>query len=75
MPMVATYYIKLPCTGTDRHNGFLISLLLLVAETKNSLCKKLLGINFDYKLNFAKPIEDICQKALRKLNALARLAP
>ena len=32
--MVVTYYIKLFRTGTDRHNGILMSLLLLVAETK-----------------------------------------
>ena len=29
---------------------------------KISLCKKWLGINFDYKLNFAKHIEDISKK-------------
>ena len=38
-------------------------------------CAKLLCINFDYILNFSKYIKDICQKASRKLNALARLAP
>ena len=32
-PMVVTYYIKLFRTGADRHNGILMSLLLLVAET------------------------------------------
>ena len=32
--MVVTYYIKLYQTGADRHNGILMSLLLLVAETK-----------------------------------------
>ena len=31
-PMVVTYYIKLFRTGADRHNGILMSLLLLVAE-------------------------------------------
>ena len=31
--MVVTYYIKLFRTGSDRHNGILMSLLLLVAET------------------------------------------
>ena len=41
----------------------------------NSLSKKLLGITFDCKLKFNKHIEDICQKASQKLNALARLAP
>ena len=39
----------------------------------NSLSEKLLGTTFDWKLKFNKHIEDICQKALQKLNALARL--
>ena len=30
--MVVTYYIKLFQTGIDRHNGILMSLLLLVVE-------------------------------------------
>ena len=30
--MVVTYYIKLFRTGADRHNGILVSLLLLVPE-------------------------------------------
>ena len=30
--MIVTYYIKLFRTGTDRHNGILMSLLLLVVE-------------------------------------------
>ena len=34
MSMVITYYIKLFRTGADRHNGILMSLLLLVTETK-----------------------------------------
>ena len=33
--IVVTYYIKLFRTGSDRHNGTLRSLLLLVAETKS----------------------------------------
>ena len=41
----------------------------------NSLSEKLLGIFFDCKLKFNKRIEDICQKASRKFNAFARLAP
>ena len=36
--------------------------------------KKLLGITFDCKLKFYKHIEDICQNASQKLNALTRLA-
>ena len=31
--MVVTYYIKLFRTGVNRHNGILMSLLILVAET------------------------------------------
>ena len=31
--MVIIYYIKLFRTGTDRHNGILMSLLLLVPDT------------------------------------------
>ena len=31
--MVVTYYIKLLGMGADRHNGVLMSLLLLVEET------------------------------------------
>ena len=34
----------------------------------------MLGINFDYKLKFTSHIEEICKKAPRKLNALARIA-
>ena len=44
-------------------------------HTNNSLSEKLLGITFDCKLKFNKPIEDICQKTSQKLNALAKLAP
>ena len=40
----------------------------------NILSEKLLGITFDCKLKFNKHIEDICQRASHKLNALARLA-
>ena len=35
--MVITYYIKLFWTGADRHNGILMSLLLLVAQTMDTL--------------------------------------
>ena len=41
----------------------------------NSPSEKLLGITFDCKLKFNKHMEDICQKASQKINALARLAP
>ena len=38
----------------------------------NTLSEKLLRITFDCKLKFNKHIEDICQKASQKLNALVR---
>ena len=38
-----------------------------------SKSQKLLGLVFDNKLKFDKHIENICQKANRKLNALARV--
>ena len=40
---------------------------------KAFLWKKSLGVNFDYKLNFAKHIENIFQETPRQLSALARL--
>ena len=39
--MVVTYYIKLFQTGADRHNGILMSLLLLVAEAINKKTENL----------------------------------
>ena len=42
---------------------------------RNSNSKKLLGVTFDNKLKFEKHIIIICQRANRKLNALARLTP
>ena len=41
----------------------------------NSKSKKLLGVNFDYKLTFNAHIDDICKKAGLKLNALSGIAP
>ena len=35
----------------------------------------MLGTNFDYKLKFTNHIEEVCKKASRKLNAIARIAP
>ena len=40
---------------------------------KNSKSQKLSGVVFDNKLKFAIHVGNICQKANRKLNALARL--
>ena len=39
----------------------------------NSPCEKLSGVRFDSKLTFDAHINDICQKAGLKLNALARI--
>ena len=41
----------------------------------NSHSRKLLGVTVDNKLKFEKHITTICQKANRKLNALARITP
>ena len=38
--MVVTYDIKFSATGADRHNGILMSLLLLVTVTVNRLLSK-----------------------------------
>ena len=37
--MYVTYHIKLFRTGADRKNGFLMSLLIILAETKRTLKK------------------------------------
>ena len=42
---------------------------------KNSSCKEMLRINFDYKLKFTIHIDRIYKKASRKANAFARIAP
>ena len=52
--MVLTYYIKLFQMGADRHNGILMSLLLLVAETKNvnmSLLNIMICYHFSLELS------------------------
>ena len=53
------------------------SLNFQISETviHNSQSKKLLGVAFHNKLKFEKHINTICQKANRKLNALARITP
>ena len=48
--MVVTYYNKLFRTGPNRHNGILMSLLPLLAETKiNELHKRCLRIIYNDK--------------------------
>ena len=51
-----------------------ITLKVCNLHIKNSFYKKLLELNFDYKLNSATRIEGFCQKTSRKLNALTKLA-
>ena len=52
--MVITFYIKLFRTGADKHNGILMSLLLLVAETirkfLNTKSRYLLPHNYSRKI-------------------------
>ena len=42
---------------------------------ESSTCEKLLGIKIDSKLRFDDHIQDLCNKANRKLRALARATP
>ena len=42
---------------------------------ENSDCEKLLGDKIDNKLTFDCHVSDMCKKANRKINALARIAP
>ena len=41
---------------------------------QNSSCEKILGVNFDNKLNFNSHITKLCKKAGQKLHALARVS-
>ena len=43
------------------------------SKIKECDCEKLLGTNFDKKLNFKKHIEDLCRMANQKIHAFARL--
>ena len=42
---------------------------------KNSTSEKLLGVNIDSKLNFDCHVNHLCNKANKKLRALARVTP
>lgn len=41
---------------------------------ENSLCTILLGIKIDNKLKFDSHINEMCKKAVQKLNAVARVS-
>ena len=43
-------------------------------ETENSKCEKLLGVHFDNRLTFDYHISELCKKASKKINALARVS-
>ena len=42
---------------------------------ESSDCEKLLWVKIDNKLTFDYHLSDMCKKANRKINALARIAP
>jgi len=44
-------------------------------DITNSKCEKLLGVKFDHNLSFDDHITELCKKASRKINALARVTP
>ena len=44
-------------------------------DITNSKCEKLLGVNFDHKLNFDKHLSELFKKACKKINALSRITP
>ena len=52
-----------------------VNLIVENEAIHNSKCRKLLGVNFDFKLNFNLHIKEICKKAGLKLNALSRITP
>ena len=45
------------------------------SKIESSICEKLFGINIDSKLHFDDHIQDLFNKANRKLRALARATP
>ena len=57
------------------HNQGLNTIKIRNLCIKNSTCKKMLCINFGYKLKLTNHIDEICKKASRKLNAFARISP
>ena len=60
--MVVTYYNNLSGTGADRHNGILMYLLLLVAETINFVI--FLVLSLIDKLSFSSMIRYIYEKQI-----------
>ena len=52
-----------------------VTLHVRECEIENSKCDKLLGLKVDWKLDFDDLIFDVCKRASRKLNVLARIVP
>ena len=51
------------------------SIMIENEEIRNSSCEKLLGVFLDSKLTFQSHIDNICEKASQKLNAICRITP
>ena len=60
-------------TELNAHGLSFAALQLMQVYIQNCKQRTKVGLTIDKKLKFAKHVEDICQKASRKLNALARL--
>ena len=51
------------------------SISLEMCDIKNTKSQKLLGVTIDKKLTFEEHVSKLCEKASRKINALARVFP
>ena len=60
-------------TELNAHGLSFAALQLMQVYIQNCKQRTKVGLTIDKKLKFAKHVENICQKASRKLNALARL--
>ena len=58
----------IPCNNANCKNESKIAGNII----ENSKCEKLLGIKIDSKLSFKTHMEDLCNRASRKIYALAR---
>ena len=58
--------------GVDGH-GNCTSLFIGGSEIKCEDSVKLLGVTFDFMLNFETHVSDICRKAARQINVLLRI--
>ena len=57
-------------SGTQKANSKIENFCISSSESE-----KVLGIKFDCQLTFNEHITDLCKKASRKLNTLARISP